>query len=169
MTKIVFLCILIPLISFGQNTSITKSEYPNNVGDIEFNPTTDKQDFELCNENHIYQYFNNSEGLEYEGEKLEIEKVFKEKYKSEKINNETGLIRINFIVNGKGKTDRFRLISMDEKYTEKVFLKSITDQLLNITKTLNGWKSKKIREKEIDYYQYLIFKIENGQLKEIVP
>lgn len=169
MTKIVFLCILIPLISFGQNTSITKSEYPNNVGDIEFNPTTDKQDFELCNENHIYQYFNNSEGLEYEGEKLEIEKVFKEKYKSEKINNETGLIRINFIVNCKGKTDRFRLISMDEKYTEKVFLKSITDQLLNITKTLNGWKSKKIREKEIDYYQYLIFKIENGQLKEIVP
>ncbi len=169
MTKTVFLCILIPLISFGQNTSITKSEYPNNVGDIEFNPTTDKQDFELCNENHIYQYFNNSEGLEYEGEKLEIEKVFKEKYKSEKINNETGLIRINFIVNCKGKTDRFRLISMDEKYTEKVFLKSITDQLLNITKTLNGWKAKKIREKEIDYYQYLIFKIENGQLKEIVP
>ena len=81
--------------------------------------------FELCNKNHIYQYFNNSGGLEYEGEKLEIEKVFKENYKSEKINNETGLIRINFIVNCKGKTDRFRLISMDENYNEKLFLKSI--------------------------------------------
>lgn len=144
-------------------------EYPNNVGDIEFNAKTDKQDFELCNKNHIYQYFNNSGGLEYEGEKLEIEKVFKENYKSEKINNETGSIRINFIVNCKGKTDRFRVISTDENYNEKLFLKSITDQLLAITKNLNGWKAKKIKEREIDYYQYLIFKIENGQLKEIMP
>ena len=169
MNKILSLFFLIPLISFGQNKTITKSEYPNNVGDIEFNSKTDKQDFELCNKNHIYQYFNNSGGLEYEGEKLEIEKVFKENYKSEKINNETGLIRINFIVNCKGKTDRFRLISMDENYNEKLFLKSITDQLLAITKNLNGWKVKKIKEKDIDYYQYLIFKIENGQLKEILP
>jgi hypothetical protein len=169
MNKILSLFFLIPLISFGQNKSIANPEYSNNVGDIEFNSKTDKQDFELCNKNHIYQYFNNSGGLEYEGEKLEIEKVFKENYKSEKINNETGLIRINFIVNCKGKTDRFRLISMDENYNEKLFLKSITDQLLDITKNLNGWKAKKIKERDIDYYQYLIFKIENGQLKEILP
>ena len=169
MNKISSLFFLIPLISFGQNKTIIKSEYPNNVGDIEFNSKTDKQDFELCNKNRIYQYFNNSGGLEYEGEKLKIENVFKENYKSEKINNETGLIRINFIVNCKGKTDRFRLISMDENYNEKVFLKSITDQLIAITKNLNGWKAKKIKERDIDYYQYLIFKIENGQLKEILP
>ncbi len=169
MNKILSLFFLIPLISFGQNKTIANPEYPNNVGDIEFNSKTDKKDFELCNKNHIYQYFNNSGGLEYEGEKLEIEKVFKENYKSEKINNETGLIRINFIVNCKGKTDRFRLISMDENYNEKLFLKSITDQLLAITKNLNGWKAKKIKERDIDYYQYLIFKIENGQLKEILP
>jgi len=169
MNKILSLFFLIPFISFGQNKIVAIPEYPNNVGDIEFNSKTDKKDFELCNKNHIYQYFNNSGGLEYEGEKLEIEKVFKENYKSEKINNETGLIRINFIVNCKGKTDRFRLISMDENYNEKVFLKSITDQLLAITKNLNGWKAKKIKERDIDYYQYLIFKIENGQLKEIMP
>ena len=85
MNKILSLFFLIPLISFGQNKTIANPEYPNNVGDIEFNSKTDKKDFELCNKNHIYQYFNNSGGLEYEGEKLEIEKVFKENYKSEKI------------------------------------------------------------------------------------
>ena len=169
MTKILKLILFIPLISFGQEKSETKSEYPNYVGDIEFNSEIDNKEFELCNSKHIFQYFNNSGGLEYEGEKLDIEKVFKENYKSEKINNETGLIRINFIVNCKGKTDRFRLISMDENYNEKLFLKSITDQLLAITKNLNGWKAKKIKERDIDYYQYLIFKIENGQLKEILP
>ena len=169
MTKTLKFLLFIPLISFGQEKSETKSLYPNYVGDIEFNSETDKKDFELCNSKHIFQYFNNSGGLEYEGEKLAIEKEFTEKYKSEIIKNETGLIRINFVVNCKGKTDRFRLISMNENYEEKVFDKSITDKLLSIAKNLKGWKGKRIREKEIDYYQYLIFKIENGQLKEILP
>jgi len=169
MTKILKFLLFIPLISFGQVKSETKSEYPNYVGDIEFNSKIDNKEFELCNSNHIFQYFNNSGGLEYEGEKLAIEKEFTEKYKSEIIENETGLIRINFVVNCKGKTDRFRLISMNENYEEKVFNKSVTEQLMIISKNLKGWKGKKYREREIDYYQYLIFKIENGQLKEILP
>jgi hypothetical protein len=169
MHKTVILFFLIPLISFCQEKTTAKSAYPNYVGDIEFNKETDKQDFELCFEKHIFQYFNIGDGLGYEGEKLAIEREFAAKYKSEKIENQTGLIRINFVVNCKGETDRFRLISMNENYDEKLFLKSITDQLMNITKSLKGWKAKKMKEKEIDYFQYLIFKIENGQLKEILP
>ncbi len=169
MNKILALFILIPLCIFGQEKSMAKSDYPNRVGDIEYNPETDKQDFELCYEKHIFQYYNTGEGLEYVGEKIAIEKIFKEKYKSDIISKETGLIRINFVVSCKGKTDRFRLIAMDENYNEKVFLKSITDQLLSITKNLNGWKVKKYGEESIDYYQYLIFKIKDGQLEEILP
>ena len=169
MSKILLFFTLIPLISFSQDKNIKKSIYPNYVGDIEFNSEIDNKDFEICFEKHIFQYFNTSDGMEYEGEKSAIEMVFMNNYKSEKIDNESGLIRINFVVNCKGKTDRFRLISMDENYKEKIFLKSITNQLLIITKNLNGWKAKKYQEKNIDYYQYLIFKIENGQLKEILP
>ena len=169
MTKILKLILFIPLISFGQEKSETKSEYPNYVGDIEFNSEIDTKEFELCNSKHIFFFFFNSGGLEHEGVKLSIEKEFTEEDKSEIIKSETGLIRINFVVNCKGKTDRFRLISMNENYEEKVFDKSITEQLMSISKNLNGWKGKKYREKEIDYYQYLIFKIENGQLKEILP
>lgn len=169
MSKILLLFTLIPFVSFAQYKDITRPIYPNYVGDIQFDPEIDKKDFEICFEKHIFQYFNTSDGMEYEGEKSAIETIFMANYKSEKIDNESGLIRINFVVNCKGKTDRFRLISMDENYNEKIFLKSITNQLLIITKNLNGWKAKKYHEKDIDYYQYLIFKIENGQLKEILP
>ena len=116
MTKIFkLLLFFIPLISLGQENNESKSDYPNYVGDITFNSEKDNKNFELCNSKHIYQYFNIGDGLLYEGEKLAIEKEFAEKYKSEIIKNETGLIRINFVVNCKGKTDRFRLISMDER------------------------------------------------------
>ncbi|MDQ6469903.1 hypothetical protein RB619_04535 [Flavobacterium sp. LHD-80] len=169
MTEILKLLLLVPLISCGQEKSETGPGYPDYVGDIGFNAEMDNKDFELCFEKHIFQYFNTGNGLEYDGEKSAIEKEFAEKYKSEIIKNETGLIRINFVVSCKGKTDRFRLIGMDENYNEKFFVKSITEQLMGITKSLKGWKGKKYSEKEIDYYQYLIFKIENGQLKEILP
>ena len=168
MNKKFIIAFLIPFFSYSQEDTKSASKYPSQIGDIEFDNTIDKENFELCSK-HIYQYFNNSGGLEYEGEKLAIEKEFLAKYKSEYLKKESGLIRIQFVVNCKGETDRFRLLSMDENYKEKLFPKSITDQLLKITKNLKGWKPKKIEGREIDFYQYLIFKIENAQLKEILP
>ena len=169
--SIFFNVLLIMLFSlnslYGQETS--EAEYPRYIGDIIVNKETDKDDFELCNEKHIYQYFNNLGGFEYYGGKSAVEKEYYEKYKSTTIKNETGLIRINFVVNCKGETDRFRLISMDEDYNEKTFAKSITEQLMSISKSLKGWMPKKLNGIYIDYYQYLIFKIEEGRIKEILP
>lgn len=159
---------LISSFSYCQESIQAVSKYPLQIGDIKFNEKIDKVNFELCLED-IFQYFENSGSLEYEGEKLAIEEEFFKKYKSDYLKNENGLIRIQFVVNCKGETDRFRLISMDENYKNKQFHKSITDQLLNITRNLKGWKPKKIENHKIDYYQYLIFKIKNGQLKEILP
>ena len=169
MRKTIIICLLIPIFSFSQEENKIKSIYSNMIGDIEYNKDIDKKNFKLCYEKHIFQYFNNSNGLEYNSEKLSIEKEFYTKYKSEILTGVTGLIRIRFVVNCKGETDRFRLISSDENYSEKTFPTSITQQLLTISKNLNGWKIKTHKDKEIDYYQHLIFKIENGQLKEILP
>ena len=126
-------------------------------------------DFTLCNKRHIFQYFNDSNGLQYKGEKAELDKIFFKKYKSQNIPDETGLIRIRFVVNCKGETDRFRIIGMDGNYNSKTFSSKVTDQLMDITKSLNGWIPKKIQGNDVDFYQYLIFKIENGNLIEIMP
>jgi hypothetical protein len=166
MSKLFVFFLLFPInLLFGQE----QSGYPEYVGDITFNKETDREDFVLCNRERIYQYFNNSGGLEYEGGKVTIEKIYAEKYKPELLENETGLIRINFMVNCKGETDRFRLIAMDEDYHEKFFPRSVTGQLMEITESLNGWKIKRLWGEAVDYYQYLIFKIEDGILKEILP
>jgi hypothetical protein len=58
---------------------------------------------------------------------------------------------------------------MDNQYKEKQFDPRITNQLLEITKNLSGWKIKEYHGSEIDYYQYLIFKIEKGEIIEILP
>ena len=107
--------------------------------------------------------------MPYEGEKYEIKKVFFEKYKAPENSKESGLVRIRFVVNCEGKPGLFRMQGMDENYEEKVFNKNITDQLMRLTKSLTGWRVMGAKENKSDYYVYLIFKIRNGELIEIMP
>jgi len=172
MNKYLFL-IMIILYSCNSDKSKTDSNleviYPNTVGDIEFNEKTDNPNFQLCRE---YQYSPQYYwlGFEYEGEMWSIKENLKKSYKSKGIEGQTGFITIRFIVNCKGKSGRFRLYSTDQKLEEFTFTKEISDQLLKIVKELSGWKAGEIPSGEnIDYYQYLTFKIVNGQIKEITP
>ncbi|MDC8098618.1 hypothetical protein [Chryseobacterium rhizosphaerae] len=168
--KIPILIILIIPVLFSCQIEKKLSEYPANIGDIEFDPATDNKDFNFCFGKYIFQYFNyTNEPENYNGEKIEIDKIFFTQYQNQDIPNETGLVRIRFVVNCKGETDRFRMMGMDENYRSKKFNSKITSQLIAITKGLNGWKPKKIKEHDVDYYQYLIFRIENGNLIEIMP
>ena len=164
MLKQIILICLISFYSFAQT-----SNYAKMTGDIQFDEQLDKKDFKLYNEKYIFQYFNDSEGLSYEGEKLAIEQVFFERYKAVVLEKESGFIRIRFVVNCKGETDRFRILASDESFQERIFDNKITEQILQITKELKGWKPKKYQGMLCDYYQYLIFKIDNGQIKEILP
>ena len=167
--RILFTLLLIPLVSFCQQTKSSKSLYPDSVGDIAFNKATDNENFELCYEKHIFQYFNNSGGLEYDGDKLAIENEFAQKFKSVLLENENGLIRIRFVVNCEGKTGMFRVQQMDENYKEKVFDKKFINQLLDFTKSLDGWIPQEYLGIKINYYQYLTFKIKDGKVSEILP
>lgn len=162
--------LLLCVISCAQESASFQNEYPQRyIGDIEFDPKLDNPAFHLCKPDYVYQYFNNSGGIEYGGEKIAIDKIFEKNYNSKIAKKESGLIRIRFIVNCEGKTDRFRVLGADENYQEKEFDKSITDQLLTITKSLDGWKVKYYNDSIMDYYQYLIFKMKDGKILKILP
>ncbi len=171
--KILYLSILLfSFVSCAQEANSFKTEYPpRHVGDIAFDPEIDNPDFELCNEEKAYQYFNIGQGLLYKGEQIALKKEFLEKYNSKIAKKESGMIRIRFIVNCEGETDRFRVLGSDENYREKEFDKSITNQLVQITKELKNWNGLFNPETQEgwDYYQYLIFKIKDGQIVKILP
>ncbi len=147
-----------------------KQEYLRWVGDIEQNDQIDDLSFEVCNgDDKILQYFKLGEGPVYNGEKSKVLNTFKSNYKPISDKKENGLIRIRFIVNSKGKAGRFRVLQSGYDYQEKQFNQKIVSQLLNITKGIENWEVFYRNEVPVDYYMYLIFKIKNGQLTEILP
>ncbi len=157
------------LLAACQPTDTPQSKYPRWVGDISADPELDDADFTACNEKLAAQYFHLGQQLPYKGEKYAIEQAFAKQFVPNPAINQSGLIRIRFMVNCEGRAGRFRMIAMDTNYQEQQFDPYITDQLMEITKSLDGWEVGMRKDESVDYYQYLIFKIEDGQLKEIMP
>ncbi|MBK8627903.1 MAG: hypothetical protein IPN86_20785 [Saprospiraceae bacterium] len=166
----IFIISIILMTESCQQHSVPKdSKYLSMVGDIAPDPKLDDPNFTLCNEKNTKQYHNLNEEMQYEGEKYALDHTFTSKFNADPTIKDSGMIRIRFIVNCKGEIGRFRLISSGYDYKEKKFNNSITDQLMTITKSLKGWKILSDKRGPKDYYQYLIFKITDGQIKEILP
>ena len=143
--------------------------YLRMVGDTEFNPKTDDPNFKICHHDLVVQYYGLGKTINYLGEKPALVKVFTDNCKMEKLKGETGFVTIRFIVNCQGQTGWFRLSQVNEKLEEITLDKRITDQLLKLTKSLNGWQIGQYNNSVYDYYQYLTFKIIDGQLTDILP
>lgn len=164
-----YLIIISSLLSFL--SSLAQSNYMD-VGDIPFNNLIDDENFKLCDEYNIKQYYSRYSSdtpAGYLGEKRELEKPFFEGYKYQIIESENGYITIRFIVNCYGQSDRFRIEEMDFSYQPKKFDPKICSQLLKITKQLKDWIPRNGNNQSYDFYQYLTFKIKNGQIIKILP
>ncbi len=149
--------------------SVTPKKPYRWVDDIKNDPEIDDPSFELCYSDFtVKQYFNIGDETSYEGERPAIYRFFEENYAPVET-DQSGFIRVRFIVNCKGETGRFRVISSDENFEEMEFDPAIVDQLVSITKSMDGWKILPDPDIPTDYYQYLIFKIEKGKILEILP
>ncbi|ANF50848.1 hypothetical protein A0O34_10105 [Chryseobacterium glaciei] len=169
MKNFLFILFLFPLLTSCQTEKAVVSKYSAHVGDITFDEKIDDPKFKRClSEDFGIQYYNDSQGFQYKGEKISIE----EKLKSLNIEGDKklkGYITVRFLVNCDGKSGLFRVQQMNQEYKETDADKELTDQLLIFTKNLNGWIPKKLDGKKVDYYQYLTYKIENGKVSEILP
>ncbi len=169
------LLILVSVIFFScSNAKKEKPSYLEHVGNIEYNPEIDTSKFEPCHDDQILEYYNFSNGLNYDGEKIAIELAFRERYQYDVTEGQTGYITIRFVVNCNSETGWFRIEQMDNQYQAMSFNEDLVNKLLVITQSLKGWKIGKFDdpgyENEVyDYYQYLTFKMKDGQIIEILP
>ncbi|QCX00997.1 hypothetical protein FGM00_13070 [Aggregatimonas sangjinii] len=177
MTKVISLISIVSLIFItsiscqSENKNDLQPEYTRFVGDISPDSILDASDFKVCNEEkHIFQYFNTGDGFKYKGEKPALVSKIKNNFKPIAGSDyQNGYIRIRFIINCKGESGRYSVLSSDFSYEPKKFDQVIVNQLLTLVEELDGWETISKNGTSLDYYMYLIFKIENGRIIEILP
>ncbi|MEG0927765.1 hypothetical protein [Chryseobacterium sp.] len=172
MIKAVYLFALFSFVLISCQAEKNTGKYPDTVGDTVFNEKLDDADFKKCgvgkNRPFSFQYYHGQPPVDYKGEKIAIvEKLKKENISSEKEIN--GYVTVRFLVNCEGKTGWFRLKHMNSELKDTILDEELENNLLKFTKSLNGWMPKEVKGLKIDYYQYLTYKIENGQVSEVLP
>ncbi|MEO0330599.1 MAG: hypothetical protein AAF223_02790 [Bacteroidota bacterium] len=144
-----------------------EDELPMHIGLIEYDPKSDTLNFKVCHEDFLYPHFHHLD-VSYAGEKPAMVNKYKTLFKpSKKLEN--GYITIRFIVNCEGEAGRFRVIEMDKNYKLKNFSNELVIQLYEITRSLEGWDVLERDNQSYDYVRYITFKIQNGEIKDIMP
>ncbi len=169
MTAKIILAVTFSLLAACAPKPDHQQSYPLQVGDIQFDEKLDDPDFVICDEIRMAQYYHFSPGLQYKGEKIAIDDFIRSRFSNQFADGETGYVTIRFIVNCNGQTGYFRVQQMGMDYNEKQFRSALVKELLELTKQLDGWIPAMYEETAMDFYQYLTFKIEDGQLTEILP
>ena len=153
--KTLVLILFINVAAFGQN-----------VGDISFDATKDNPDFKLCNPSAVWQGYWLKTKMDETTQAVEQE--FKGRFQTkDEWKNESGLIRIRFVVNCQGQSDRFRLLELDFDLNEKKFSESLRAHLLTVAKGIQ-WPARRANQQTMDYYHHFSIRITNGQLTDII-
>ena len=142
--------------------------FPLNTGDIAYNATLDDSTFIVCNPKVVFQYYNTDSY--YKQHKREIEHYFKSRFHPiVQSADQTGYLTIRFIINCSGKTGRFRMKELDANYQPHQFDAGISNQLLKLTKELQGWQPAVYKDVIYDSYQYITFKLKKGAIECVLP
>jgi len=156
------------LISFLIALSITAWVYyqtTHRIGELEPNDRIDDNDFQLCNEDKIAEYYGMN--TDYIGGKKAIKSKILNKLQFLDF-KESGLLTYRFVVNCEGEIGRFRLKATNTDLQKiEVDSKNILE-IENTLSELKNWNPAKNKAgNTYDSYYVLNFKIENKKIIDI--
>lgn len=124
--------------------------------------------FKICNENYIFQYYNQSQILPYINGKNGFRKYINENYENRNY-SDSGYLNIRFIINCEGKAGRFIVHENNLDLEPQAFHSELKNQLINLTTSIKKWQPIFLYEENRDAYMYVSYRIENGEITEIIP
>ncbi len=142
-------------------------EYTHNIGYIDSSKARHNKGFYICDESRIAQYYN-PEKATYSQGKNGLRQFILENYVN-KGYDDSGYLTIRFVINCKGESGRYVIHENDLDLKPKRFNPNLVEQIFQLTTKLEKWNANFINEEYWDSYMFLTYRIENGQLKEILP
>jgi len=162
--------LLLAIIIIGyyyKRPEVDNEKYPYTVEYINPEIALLNKGFEVCNENMIIQYYNPQRATYSKG-KNGLRQFIISNYKNRNY-TDSGYLNIRFIINCKGEAGRY-IIHQNNLNLEPIeFNKNLVNQLFNLTTQLKKWNPNYTYEAYRDSYIYLSYRIENGEITEILP
>ncbi|MFD2551717.1 hypothetical protein ACFSQP_07810 [Bizionia sediminis] len=123
--------------------------------------------FTACNWKAISSYYSN-EASKYKQDKNHFKMFVKQHYNNNNY-TDSGYVTFRFIINCKGLAGAYQVYKNSLNLRPQPFNEAIVNQLLQITSSYNKWRPSYKNQTAHDAYTHLTYKIENGQITNIMP
>ena len=152
---------------FWGKFEVDKNKYSKNVEYIDPEKALFNEGFQVCNEDKIGQYYNLNQATYSKG-KNGLRTCILSNYVNKGYNS-SGYLNIRFIINCKGETGRYIIHENNLDLEPTQLDKEMVTQLFELTRRLKKWNPIRSKEKTWDSYMYISYRIENGEIIEILP
>lgn len=130
------------------------------------NPATMK----VCGiNNRIYDYYNGRASRIYKGGKKAIWEIVQPQLDSEKLGKESGYLTFRFIINCEGEAGYFITEESDLDFKRKQFDSKLVTHFYEMVISMKDFTPTIIQKENVDAYAYLTFKLNDGELIDILP
>lgn len=148
-----------------------RSTKPERVAYIQPENALDQPtDFTTCfDQQFVNDYYNGDPDAAYNGGKQALLTDILGQLNPESLGDESGYLTFRFIINCEGRAGWFTTEQADLDYMQKQFSPVLVKHLLTILQSLDQWHPTVIRAEKRDAYCYLTFKLDHGQLIDLLP
>jgi|TARA_B110000116_G_scaffold42963_1_gene35434 hypothetical protein len=166
-----FFYIILSVFFYGcfPNSEIDKNKYQHYVGYIDQEKALLKSEYVLCDKENIKLTYNGAAAYAFKGTKKRFRDSILSKY-NHTLYQDSGYVSFRFLVNCEGEAGWFEIVEMNLDLQEVDLNDKMVEELLKLTSEKQNWNKLGYRKDEkFDYYMYILYRIENGQITEILP
>ena len=152
----------------NSQTPINEEKYPHYIGYINQEETLLNDIYTLCDKDTIYKVHHGAPKDAFQGSKKRFRETILSAYKN-KGYSDSGYLNFRFLINCEGKAGWFEIIEMNLDLEETNLNDDMVSQLLKHTANPKHWAIYTYKDTPRDYYMYISYRIENGEITEILP
>ena len=144
-----------------------ENKYSHYIGYLD-PETTLLNDQELCDNQKIYATHHGAPEYAYTINKKHFRETILSEYNSKDF-KDSGYLNFRFLVNCQGKAGWFEINEMDLNLEKTNLNDKMVDKLLALTSNEKHWNTLRVKGEPKNYYMYILYRIENGKITEILP
>jgi len=147
---------------YPENTS----KYPQSIGYLSQSNQDFSENFEPCSDKRPIGYYSSAPNA-FKVNKGVFRKFILQNFKNQAY-NDTGFLNLRFLINCKGEIGDMEVNELDNDFRLTTLNVNLVNHLIDLTIQKDNWAVRS-SEDQRDMYMYLIYKLENGKISEILP
>lgn len=142
-------------------------KHPHSVGYLSEGNRDFSENYKRCNDNKPFGYYSSAGNKVYAKSKRRFKKNILAQFNHHNY-TDTGILNLRFIINCEGNIGDMEVNELNNEYVLSKLNSQMVEELIQLTVQKENWNNIG-KANSNDVYMYLIYKIKNGKITEILP